>query len=110
MAECAVLGANEQLKGQIPVGFAVLKAGVDRDPDEIVKELVQMVRSDIGAVACFRQCAIVKALPKTRSGKTLRATMRKIANGEEYTVPSTIEDESVLGGIEEAMAKLGLGK
>jgi len=110
VAECAVLGANEQLKGQIPVGFAVLKAGVDRDPDEIVKELVQMVRSDIGAVACFRQCAIVKALPKTRSGKTLRATMRKIANGEEYTVPSTIEDESVLGGIEEAMTKLGLGK
>jgi len=110
VAECAVLGANEQLKGQIPVGFAVLKAGVDRDPDEIVKELVQMVRSDIGAVACFKQCAIVKALPKTRSGKTLRATMRKIANGEAYTVPSTIEDESVLGGIEEATAKLGLGK
>ncbi|MDO9515107.1 MAG: AMP-binding protein, partial [Syntrophales bacterium] len=110
VAECAVLGANEQLKGQIPVGFAVLKAGVDRDPDEIAKELVQMVRSDIGAVACFKQCAIVNALPKTRSGKTLRATMRKIANGEEYTVPSTIEDESVLVGIEEATKKLGLGK
>lgn len=110
VAECAVLGANEQLKGQVPVGFAVLKAGVDRDPDEIVRELVQMVRADIGAVACFRQCAIVNALPKTRSGKTLRATMRKIADGEEYTVPSTIEDESVLGGIEEAAKKLGLGK
>ncbi len=110
VAECAVLGANEQLKGEVPVGFAVLKAGVDRDPDEIVKELVQMVRSDIGAVACFKQCAIVKALPKTRSGKTLRATMRKIVNGEEYTVPSTIEDESVLGGIKEAAKKLGLGE
>ncbi len=110
VAECAVLGANEQLKGEVPVGFAVLKAGVDRDPDEITKELVQMVRSDIGAVACFRQCAIVKALPKTRSGKILRATMRKIANGEEYTVPSTIEDESVLSGIEEAIKKLGMGK
>ena len=110
VAECAVLGMNEQLKGQVPVGFAVLKAGVDRDPDEIAKELVQMVRREIGAVACFRQCAIVKALPKTRSGKILRATMRKIANGEEYTVPSTIEDESVLGGIEEATARLGLGQ
>jgi len=110
VAECAVLGANEQLKGQIPVGFAVLKTGVDRDPDDIAKELVQMVRSDIGAVACFKQCAIVKALPKTRSGKILRATMRKIANGEAYTVPSTIEDESVLGGIEEATKKLGLGE
>ncbi len=110
VAECAVLGANEQLKGEVPVGFAVLKAGVNRDPEEIVKELVQMVRSDIGAVACFKQCAIVKALPKTRSGKTLRATMRKIVNGEEYTVPSTIEDESVLAGIEEAAKKLGLGK
>jgi propionyl-CoA synthetase len=110
VAECAVLGTNEQLKGQVPVGFAVLKSGVDRDPDEIVRELVQMVRSDIGAVACFKQCAIVNALPKTRSGKILRATMRKIANGEEYTVPSTIEDKSVLGGIEEATRKLGLGK
>jgi propionyl-CoA synthetase len=110
VAECAVLGANEQLKGEVPVGFAVLKAGVNRDPEEIVKELVQMVRSDIGAVACFKQCAIVKALPKTRSGKTLRATMRKIVNGQEYTVPSTIEDESVLAGIEEAAQKLGLGK
>ncbi len=110
VAECAVLGANEQLKGQVPVGFAVLKAGVDRDPAEIVKELVQMVRADIGAVACFKQCAIVTALPKTRSGKILRATMRKIANGEEYVVPSTIEDETVLGGIEEAAKELGLGK
>ena len=110
VAECAVLGANDQLKGQVPVGLAVLKSGVDRDPDEIAKELVQMVRSDIGAVACFKQCAIVKALPKTRSGKILRGTMRKIANGEDYAVPSTIEDESVLSDIEEAIAKLGLGK
>jgi len=110
VAECAVLGANDQLKGQVPIGFAVLKFGVDRDPDEITRELVQMVRSDIGPLACFKQCAIVKALPKTRSGKILRGTMRKIANGEEYIVPSTIEDESVLGGIEEAAKKLGLGK
>ena len=106
VAECAVLGANDRLKGQVPVGFAVLKFGVDRDPDKIGKELVQMVRSSIGAVACFKQCAIVNALPKTRSGKILRGTMRKIADGEEYPVPSTIEDESVLSDIEEAMAKL----
>lgn len=110
VAECAVLGANEQLKGQVPVGFAVLKAGVERDPAEIVKELVQMVRADIGAVACFKQCAIVTALPKTRSGKILRGTMRKIVNGEEYTIPSTIEDEAVLGGVETAAKELGLVK
>jgi propionyl-CoA synthetase len=110
VAECAVLGANDQLKGEVPIGFAVLKAGVDRDHDEISRELVQMVRSELGAVACFKECAIVKALPKTRSGKTLRATMRKIANSEEYTVPSTIEDESVLGIIEEAAKGIGYGK
>ncbi len=110
VAECAVLGANDQLKGEVPIGFAVLKAGVDRDHDEIAHELVQMVRSELGAVACFKDCAIVKALPKTRSGKILRATMRKIANSEEYTVPSTIEDESVLGVIEEAAKGIGYGK
>jgi propionyl-CoA synthetase len=110
VAECAVLGANDQLKGEVPIGFAVLKAGVDRDHDEISCELVQMVRSELGAVACFKECAIVKALPKTRSGKTLRATMRKIANSEEYTVPSTIEDESVLAIIEEAAKRIGYAK
>ncbi len=110
VAECAVFGANDQLKGEVPIGFAVLKAGVDRDHDEISRELVQMVRSELGAVACFKDCAIVKALPKTRSGKTLRATMRKIANSEEYTVPSTIEDESVLAIIEEAAKGIGYGK
>ncbi len=110
VAECAVLGVNDQLKGQVPVGLAVLKSGVDRDPDEIARELVQMVRSGIGAVACFKQCALVKALPKTRSGKILRGTMRKIADGEDYAVPSTIEDETVLSDIEESIAKLGLGK
>jgi propionyl-CoA synthetase len=110
VAECAVFGANDQLKGEVPIGFAVLKAGVDRDHDEISRELVQMVRSELGAVACFKECAIVKALPKTRSGKTLRATMRKIANNEEYTVPSTIEDESVLAIIEEAAKSIGYAK
>jgi propionyl-CoA synthetase len=106
VAECAVFGMNEQLKGEVPVGFAVLKAGVARDHAEIVKELVQMVRNEIGAVACFKQCVIVKALPKTRSGKTLRSTMRKIVNGQEYVVPSTIDDPAVLDVIKEASKKL----
>lgn len=110
IAECAVIGVNEQLKGQVPVGFVVLKAGVERDPKEITDELVQMVRAQIGAVACFKECSVVKALPKTRSGKILRATMRKIANGEDYTVPSTIEDASVLEVVAEAAKALGYAK
>lgn len=108
VAECAVIGVSDQLKGQVPVGFVVLKAGVHRDPDEIVNELVGMVRSEIGAVACFKQCAVVKALPKTRSGKILRATMRKIADGKEYEIPSTIEDPAVLDNISEAINELKL--
>ena len=110
VAECAVLGARDQLKGEVPIGFAVLKAGVERDSGDVVKDLVRMVRSEIGAVACFKECAVVKALPKTRSGKILRGTMRKIANGEDYPVPSTIEDASVLGVIEEATGRIGYGK
>jgi len=106
IAECAVFGMNEQLKGEVPVGCAVLKTGVTRDHKEIVKELVQMVRNEIGAVACFKQCAIVKALPKTRSGKTLRGTMRKIVNQQEYVVPSTIEDPAVLDSIKSAAKNL----
>jgi len=77
VAECAVFGAEDQLKGQVPVGFVVLKAGVDRDPKDIIKELVQMVRSDLGALACFKEAAVVKALPKTRSGKTCAAPCAK---------------------------------
>jgi propionyl-CoA synthetase len=110
VAECAVFGAEDQLKGQVPVGFVVLKAGVDRDPKEIIKELVQMVRSDLGALACFKEAAVVKALPKTRSGKTLRSTMRKIVDGKDYVVPSTIDDPSVLGVIAEAAKTIGYGK
>jgi propionyl-CoA synthetase len=109
VAECAVLGMNDQLKGEVPVGFAVLKAGVIRDPNEIIKELVQMVRNEIGAVASFKQCTIVKALPKTRSGKTLRGTMRKIVNRQQYVVPSTIEDPAALDAIKEAAGKMNNG-
>jgi propionyl-CoA synthetase len=110
VAECAVFGAEDQLKGQVPVGFVVLKAGVNRNPEDIIKELVQMVRSDLGALACFKEAAVVKALPKTRSGKTLRATMRKIVDGKDYVVPSTIDDPSVLNAIADAAKTIGYGK
>jgi len=109
-AECAVLGANDQLKGQVPIGFIVLKAGVERNPDVITGELVEMVRSELGALACFKQCAIVKALPKPRSGKILRSTMRNIANGEDYIVPSTIDDPSALDNISGSAKTIGYGK
>jgi propionyl-CoA synthetase len=96
VAECAVVGIADAYKGQIPVGFAVLKAGVDRPHGDVEGELVALVRERLGAVASFKTVAIVGALPKTRSGKTLRATIRQIADGEEWTVPPTIEDASVL--------------
>jgi propionyl-CoA synthetase len=110
VAECAVFGADDQLKGQVPVGFVVLKAGVDRKPEEIIKELVQMVRNELGALACFKEAAVVKALPKTRSGKILRSTMRKIVDGKEYVVPSTIDDPAVLDAIAESARTIGYGK
>jgi propionyl-CoA synthetase len=110
VAECAVIGVDDQLKGQVPVGFAVLKAGVKRDPAEIQKEVVKMVRDQIGALACLKDIAIVARLPKTRSGKILRGTMRKIADGKEYKAPSTIEDPAVLGEIGEALKSVGYPK
>ncbi len=110
VAECAVIGVDDQLKGQVPVGFAVLKAGVKRDPAEIQKEVVRMVRDQIGALACLKDIAVVARLPKTRSGKILRGTMRKIADGKEYKVPSTIEDPAVLGEIGEALKGVGYPK
>lgn len=110
VAECAVLGADDQLKGQVPVGFVVLKAGVDRKPEDIIAELVKMVRQDLGALACFKEAAVVKALPKTRSGKILRSTMRKIVDGKDYVVPSTIDDPAVLPAIAESARMIGYGK
>lgn len=110
VAECAVVGANDDLKGQLPVGFVVLKAGVNRPHDDIVAELVQMVRKDIGAVACFKKAAVVKRLPKTRSGKVLRGTMRKIADGEAFSVPATIDDPAILGEVEDALQQIGYAK
>lgn len=109
VAECAVIGAEDQLKGQVPIGFFVPKAGVKRETGEIASELVQMVRKQIGPLACFKSAVMVERLPKTRSGKILRGTMRKIADGQKYTVPSTIEDPTSLEVIEEAAHKMGYG-
>jgi len=100
IAECAVIGRNDELKGQMPTGFVVLKNGVETHEEQISKELIQLVRDKIGAVASFKEVYIVSRLPKTRSGKILRKTMRLIFNGEEYSVPSTIEDPESLDEIE----------
>jgi len=91
----------------VPVGFLVLKRGVDRNHGEIVAEVVQMVRQRIGPVASFKTALVVPALPKTRSGKVLRGTMQKIADGEDYKTPATIDDSSTLTGIAEALRRVG---
>ncbi|BCT75858.1 propionyl-CoA synthetase [Sinomonas cyclohexanicum] len=96
VAECAVIGLKDSLKGQRAVGYVVLKAGVETAEEQLVPELVALVRKQIGPVADFKQAIVVDALPKTRSGKILRKTMRQIADGDEYTVPSTIEDPGVI--------------
>lgn len=105
VAECAVIGVADELKGQVPIGFAVLKAGSGRDNNEIERELIAMVRDRIGAVAAFRRALVVPRLPKTRSGKILRATMRKIADAEPYDVPSTIDDPMILDEIGDVLAQ-----
>ncbi|MGO9144821.1 MAG: propionyl-CoA synthetase [Desulfomonilia bacterium] len=110
VAECAVFGVNDVLKGQVPIGFIVLKAGVTKSHAEITKEVVNMVRNEIGALACLKDVAVVPRLPKTRSGKILRATMRKIADGQEYKTPSTIEDPAALQEIQGAAVTLGYPK
>jgi propionyl-CoA synthetase len=103
VAECAVIGVADALKGQVPVGFVVLKAGVaGLRQDDISAELVQLIRERIGPVASFKTAAVVKRLPKTRSGKILRSVMRRIADGESYDMPPTIDDPAVLPEIEEA--------
>ena len=110
VAECAVIGVADELKGQVPVGFLVLKAGVERPHDEIVSEVTQMVRGKIGPVAAFKTAAVVERLPKTRSGKILRGTMRRMADGEEYTVPATIDDPAILDEITETLQVLGYAR
>jgi propionyl-CoA synthetase len=103
VAECAVIGVDDALKGQLPLGFVVLKAGAERDPAEVERELVALVRERIGPVAAFRRALVVGRLPKTRSGKILRATMRDIAAGRDYRAPSTIEDPAALSEIADAL-------
>jgi propionyl-CoA synthetase len=103
VAECAVIGVADPLKGQVPRGFVVLKSGVEQDPDEVAGELVGKVRAEIGAVAAFKDVTVVEGLPKTRSGKILRKTMREIADGKEARVPSTIEDPRVLDRLRPAL-------
>lgn len=103
VAECAVVGVYDELKGQLPLGLVVLKDGVKVDERELEQELVNKVRSEIGAVACFKHALIVDRLPKTRSGKILRRVIRQIADGEEYAVPSTIDDPMSLSELEKAL-------
>jgi propionyl-CoA synthetase len=107
VAECAVVGVADALKGEVPVGFVVTKAGVSRSEDEMARELIERVRESIGPVASFRVAIVVKQLPKTRSGKILRGTMKKIADGAAYTVPATIDDPAVLGDIATALGHKG---
>ncbi len=108
VAECAVIGIADALKGQVPAGFVVLNSGVNRDPSEIEKECVALVRQKIGPVAAFKLAMAVARLPKTRSGKILRGTMRKIADGEEYNAPATIDDPVILDEITQSLKDAGI--
>jgi len=110
VAECAVLGVADQLKGQIPVGFLVLNAGVSRDKTEIIKEVIQAVRDRIGPVASFKTATVVARLPKTRSGKILRGTIQKIADNQPYKVPATIDDPTILGEMKDALRDIGYAR
>jgi propionyl-CoA synthetase len=110
VAECAVIGVADAIKGQVPVGLVVLESGASRSESDVAAELVQMVRERLGPVAAFRKACVVQRLPKTRSGKVLRDTMRRIADSLEYRVPATIDDPAVLGEIEVALKGLGLGR
>ncbi len=110
VAECAVFGVKDPLKTQLPVGLVVLKAGVRRGPAAIVEELIQIVREQVGPVASFKQVGVVSRLPKTRSGKVLRGTMRQIADGEPYRVPPTIDDPATLDEVRSALERLGYAK
>jgi len=107
VAECAVMGVADEIKGEVPVGLVVTKAGVARTDAELCRELVELVRERIGPVAAFKTVAVVKRLPKTRSGKILRGTMKKIADGVEHGVPATIDDPAVLGEIGDSLKSLG---
>ncbi len=110
VAECAVIAVADELKGHVPVGLVVLKQGVEIEDAALERELVELVRAEVGPLACFRKAVVVQRLPKTRSGKILRAILRKIADAESYGMPSTIDDESILPEITETMSSAGLGQ
>src|SRR5262249_23053427 len=109
VAECAVIGVADTLKGEVPCGFIVLKAGVNRPPTEIEKECVALVREKIGPVAAFRLAITIARLPKTRSGKILRGTMKKIADHDAWNMPATIDDPAILDEIGAALKEHGVG-
>jgi propionyl-CoA synthetase len=110
VAECAVIGVADQLKGQMPLGFLCLNAGSDRDHADVVKEVVKLVREKIGPVAAFKLAVVVDRLPKTRSGKILRGTMVNIADGTPYKMPATIDDPAILDEIKDALQSIGYAK
>ncbi|MDP6395689.1 MAG: propionyl-CoA synthetase [Desulfobacterales bacterium] len=110
VAECAVLGVKDKLKGQVPIGLLVLNTDVGRDHHEIIQETVQMIRDRIGPVASFKVATVVKRLPKTRSGKILRGTIQKIADNKEWKLPATIDDPAVLDEIKETLQSIGLAR
>lgn len=110
VAECAVIAVQDDLKGHVPVGLVVLKDGAQVTEGHLQRELVALVRERLGALACFQRAVVVKRLPKTRSGKILRAVLRKIADGESYVPPSTIDDPAILGEIAERLGQAGLAK
>jgi propionyl-CoA synthetase len=110
VAECAVIGVADELKGQMPLGFLVLKAGVNRPHADIVREIVQLVRERIGPVAAFKLATVVKRLPKTRSGKILRGTMQKIADSQAFKPPATIDDPVILDEITQSLQDIGYAK
>jgi propionyl-CoA synthetase len=107
VAECAVIGVADELKGQLPLGMIVLNNGVKRAHATINKEVVQLVRDQLGPVAAFKHCCVVDRLPKTRSGKILRATMRSIADVQPWKMPATIDDPAILDEIALALSRLG---
>jgi propionyl-CoA synthetase len=109
VAECAVLGIADSLRGQVPVGLVVLKDGQTVGEEALEREMVGAVRTQIGALACFRTVLVVKRLPKTRSGKILRKTLRQLADGEEFATPSTIDDPLILEEISTAFHRRGIG-
>ncbi|MCG8639626.1 MAG: propionyl-CoA synthetase [Desulfobacterales bacterium] len=109
VAECAVMGVTDSLKGQLPLGMMVLNAGSEKSHEDVIKEVIALVRNKIGPVAAFKTATVVKRLPKTRSGKILRGTMRSIADKKEYKVPATIDDYTILDEIEDSLGRIGYG-